>query len=160
MKRLLFFISILICFHQQAYSQYLKDSMRGLNNVHVGAIPFSRLAVDAGVNTHAFIGKIEREMASIGAYITSEQKSNGSVILDLDLSPVSNSGYAYMIRIRFMKKINLRVKNRPTEKMMWVTLWERKGIGYTSKMKANGDIMTHFEHVLNDFIADYSEGNN
>lgn len=159
MKKLLFLL-IISCFflHIQATAQHQKSSMRGFKSLHVGALPFPSLAVDAKINTYAYIGKIERELASIGARVTTEDKSNGSVILDLDLSPVSQAGYAYMIRLRFMKKIGLKVKK--SKDMMWVTLWERKGIGYTSKINADKDIATHFEQILQDFLADYSEANN
>lgn len=161
MKKLLLLL-IISCFflHNQATAQHQKSSMRGFKSLHVGALPFPSLAVDAKINTYAYIGKIERELASIGAWVTTEDKSNGSVILDLDLSPVSQGGYTYMIRLRFMKKIGLRVKNKEPKEMMWVTLWERKGIGYTSKIKADKEIETHFGKILQDFLADYSEANN
>ncbi len=161
MKKLLFLLIISFFFSpHQAVAQHQKSSMRGLNSLHVGALPFPSLAVDAKINTYAYIGKIERELASIGAWVTTEDKSNGSVILDLDLSPVSKAGFAYMIRLRFMKKIGLRVKNKEPKDLMWVTLWERKGIGYTSKIKADSEIMIHFGQILQDFLADYSEANN
>jgi hypothetical protein len=161
MKKSLF-ILLFICLYSSQFviGQHQKTSMRGLNTLHVGALPFPTIAIDANINTYAYIGKIERELASIGALVTTEDKSNGSVILDLDLSPVSQAGYAYMIRIRFMKKIGLRVKNKEPKDLMWVTLWERKGIGYTSKIKADQEIMIHFGLILQEFLADYSEANN
>jgi hypothetical protein len=155
----LFFSLIFISGISSVQAQYYKEAMRGLNKVNVRMIKLSADATKNKLSSYLFTGKLERELASLGARLTEEKEAEAYAVIDIELSDPMGIAYGYQVRIRFMRLIPNDKKSK-TMKKIPVTIWETSRLGYSSKIDLRNNVEDTYKLVLDEFAADFSEANN
>lgn len=150
---LLFFVMALTQIESKA--QFLIESMRAQTKLSVTLVPFPRLAHELRINSYEFIGKTERALQAIGVEITAPTESQAVVLIDLDMKSTS-IGIAYVLRIRFIKKLSGIIKGKSN---VSATSWERSYLNFSTKLNTKNSILNDYEILLKTFLADYSDAN-
>jgi len=159
-KKITFSLILLaVVFISPLQAQYYKESMRGFKNLNVRMLPLNPDAIRNKVSSYMFTGKLERELASIGARLTEESKAEAYAVIDVELSDSQGIAYGYQIRIRFMRLLDADKKSKKSKKVP-VTIWETSRLGYSPKIDLRNQLEDNFEIVLQQFIREYSEANN
>ncbi|NCP83497.1 MAG: hypothetical protein GW809_07825 [Bacteroidetes bacterium] len=159
LKKIIFSLILVVVLISPLSAQYYKDSMRGFKNLNVRMLPLSPDAIRNKVSSYMFTGKLERELASIGARLTVESKAEAYAVIDVELSDSQGIAYGYQIRIRFMRLLEPDKKSKKSKKIP-ITLWETSRLGYSPKIDLRNQLEDNFEIVLQQFIREYSEANN
>lgn len=162
MKPYRFWILLFLCgfiSFQEVSAQYFKEAMRGYQKINVKMIKLSSDAVKNKISSYMFTGKLERELASVGARLTTESEAEAYAVIDVTLSDAMGIAYGYQVRIRFMRVISNEKKSK-TMKKVPITVWETARLGYSSKIDLRSYVEETYQLVLLEFLADYSEANN
>jgi hypothetical protein len=160
LKKVTFLLTLFtVVFISQLSAQYYKEAMRGYKNLNVRMLPLDPDAIRNNVSSYMFTGKLERELASIGARLTDESKADAYAVIDVELSDSQGIAYGYQIRIRFMRLIEPDKKAKKLKKIP-ITVWETSRLGYSPKIALRNQLEDNFEIVLDQFIREYSEANN
>lgn len=140
----------------EVYAQLSLSSMKDITHLYVSVVPFSRVNLENQINSYEFIGRTERSFQNVGALITSENKASGKIVTEVQIQAVGGVGFVYNLTIRF----NRDLQDNRTKKTIPVTVWQRTKLNFSNKMNLKKSILSDYDVVLEEFVADYSEANN